>query len=190
MKDHTKVTAAIELAIARQNQELLEEKEAALREAQEARSQKERLASQLTDRDRQVQELWTGHQEVVGQLEGAEKKVAEVTESASTRIAELEQRVREAQTARQRLEQRTRALRATVGVAVWALGIILIAVLPTSVVHWNWLDNHPNRLGLIALTGLIWSGICWAIFDRDHRWVAAAVAVISGLVGLAALLGH
>jgi soluble cytochrome b562 len=190
VKDHTKVTAEIELAIARQNHELLEEKEAALREAQEARSQKERLASQLTDRDRQVQELWTGHQEVVGQLEGAEKKVAEVTESASTRIAELEQRVREAQTARQRLEQRTRALRATVGVAVWALGIILIAVLPTSVVHWNWLDNHPDRLSLIALTGLIWSGICWAIFDRDHRWVAAAVAVISGLVGLAALLGH
>jgi len=105
------------------------QKEAALREAQEARSQKERLASQLTDRDRQVQELWTGHQEVVGQLEGAEKKVAEVTESASTRIAELEQRVREAQTARQRICDHDRGDQAeAVGVVVEPMASSIAAV--------------------------------------------------------------
>ena len=190
VKDSGKVGAAIELAVARQNQELLEEKEAALREAQEVQSQKEQLALQLTDRDRQVQELRAGHQAVMGQLEGAEKQVVEVTESSSTRIAELEQRIKEGQTEKRDLEQRTRTLRVTVGVAVWALGVILIALLPTSVIHWGWLDSHPNRLGLIALSGVIWSGICWAIFDHDHRWVGPAVAIISGLVGLAALLGH
>jgi hypothetical protein len=190
VKENAKVVAAIELAVARENQELLEEKEAAVREAREAHSQKEQLASELTDRDHEVQELKVGRQKVIGQLEGAVNKVVEITESSSSRIAELEQHVRDGQAEKERLEKHARTLRVATGFAVWALGSVLIALLPISVLHWIWLDSHPNRLGLITLAGLIWSGTCWAIFDRGHRWVGAVVVVVSGLVALAALLGH
>jgi len=196
-RDHSKVEAAVELALARENQELIEEKEAALRAAKLAEDGARGMADLLSERESEIDRLRSEHREAVAREQTAQAKVDSLVADTSAaelekaeRIAELERQVVAAKIDADRLARRNRMLRFSLAIGAWLIGILVIAVVPNALIHWQWLDHNSNRLSLLAATAVIWTGLCWAVFDAPHRWVGGAIVAIGGLAAAIPLLGH
>jgi len=184
-----KFRETIDNAIARENVVLLEERDAAVRRADES----ERL------RD----DALSGQRVALEAAERAERESSTATTAAEQRARQAELQADSARQRAQQLEEevrRARAAQAALGAsktrlwwAMWCVVFIVgagvILLLPSQVIHWQWLDKHPNRLGLYGGALVAWAGICWGFADEHHRWVGAAGLVIAIVAATVALLG-
>ena len=173
---------AIESALARDNELLLEEKEALKREKEEALKRaalEERMRKKTEEELKQIEE----------EKEAAESLAQEKKLQASQkeqRLRELQRELQQKDKSLQKLaedkEKYDRYLRLMMGTIVAISGLILIFILPHWL-DWRWLNDHQRSLGLKASALLALAGLIWAIFDKDRlKWSLGAVVLGAALV--------
>ncbi len=127
-------------------------------------------------------------------------KEADQTNEQLTSIKEFLQRVEQNATANETLKDNTiQGLkneldstklfikRLVIGLVIGVVGLLLIIVLPL-IFKWQWLNEHPNRLGLYVSSGFIILGFAWCIFDKKNRNFAFGSMVLGAALVMVTLL--
>jgi len=79
------------------------------------------------------------------------------------------------------IERERTKLRFFAGVIVGILGMLIVWLYP-SVITWDWLESHPNRLGLLVAVSIIIVGLAWAIADKERRKGATISTLVIGAI--------
>jgi hypothetical protein len=154
----------IENALARDNENLLEEREALLAE------------KGLTEKR-------------VKALEEKAKKDHETILNIESRAKEAELKAQKAEEYLKNEKEKLRSIiRKILGITVGLVGIIAILLIPY-IISWPWLANHPNRLGLYGCTILILIGVSWTIADEKHLKYSLGAVALGALLVLLQILG-
>jgi hypothetical protein len=184
-----KFRETIDKAIAKDNIVLLDERDVAVRRARESERERDNA---LTERQAAREAALQTERESAAAMAAAEErtKLAELqADEARRRAEELEDQVRRAQVAQAALDTSKTRLWWAMWCVIFIAGTAAILLVPSRMVHWQWLDQHPNRLGLYGGALAAWAGVCWAFADERHRWVAAVGLVVAVLAATAPLLG-
>jgi hypothetical protein len=79
-------------------------------------------------------------------------------------------------------------LRAIASTAFVAVGIASLVVM--NWIPWQWLAEHPSRLGVNGCLGLAVCGGGWAIFDHRRRKLAIGSIVLGAVLVLLQIIGR
>ncbi len=176
----------IESEIARDNRLLLEEKEAMERQfAEEQTRTRETLAQTQSTSRQQADALVAAKGREEALVSVASQKEALLSESGR-REASLQASLTAERAARQKFESR---LRRVAAVVAWLIGQVLLLAAPATA-NLRWILDHPNRIGLQLLAGLVWSGVVWVAYDRTNRVLVTLGVVVVAIVGIATVAGH
>jgi hypothetical protein len=205
-EDSEEFHGLIESAMARDNEQLRQQAEIFKADAEAAREStriaNEKIRTSETIVRQREESLQLLEEQKNSVLETA-REVQRNAEIAERRIAEAEQKVERVTTdaaiakqehneaiagLQRQLKAYASVARIIVGVTFAALGT-LIVILVGALINWSWLNNHPNRLGLLASAVLFFICAGWAIADTKRRNIALLALLIPLLMAVLPMLG-
>lgn len=204
--------AIIESAAVRSAEQALEEKEALQREKELLQQQHGVLRTQVQEandratltevRATQTEEALRRTQEESASLRSDAERLKQEASEVIERLTRLEQdaltktNAYESDIGRLGRELTQARRSAFMSRLIFGLAVGLIsmgaAVLRHLFIPWQWLDEHPDKLGIYVYYIVIVSGVVWAIVDGStiRRSIAFTAAVLSSVIGLAQILGR
>lgn len=168
---------SIESALMKENEQLLEEVAQYKTIAEQEKAESQQVREQLLEKERQVE---TSRQQLeISQRQLEEMKLAE---EQSEYLVQKNERELEDQLEKARLESKyqrkiTARWRFVFGVLFCAVCSAGVLVIP-KIVGWNWLNSHPNRLGLYACGLTLCVAISGAIaIPKYWKWFLGVLAL-------------
>ncbi|MBM4037779.1 MAG: hypothetical protein FJ290_04630 [Planctomycetes bacterium] len=79
--------------------------------------------------------------------------------------------------------------RVVVGATLAVAGVAAICVLPWGL-GWQWLADHPNRLGIYGAAIMVCLGLCWTVAFPKHKTWSLGAVVLGGGLALLTILGR
>ena len=176
----------VELAIASENQALLEERAALVRQVESLRSDKERVVKELEEQKRIAEEEATKAKETIKAIERESKELADAKQNAEEKAKDALAKLTDIETTKASMERKTNRYAIVVAVCV---SVLLIAGFE-ALVHnlpWMWLKNHPNSYSLQAgICGVILSFIIGLFLPRWRKvwWLTILIAMVVAVIAL------
>lgn len=196
-EDSEEFQKIIDSKLARDNEQLLRRSEAAQEAARDAESRAQQNETLLRQRDEEL----TKEREKAAAAEARERQSQMLAAAAQERAgesnrlaldtknaAEVEVKKKDVaiNTLQGRLNRLTTLVRVLLGCLFGVLGFSAILLFPRFIT-WDWLNNHPNRLGLYGCALFIVGSITWAIIDNNKTRRSVALVTI-GVTVLGVLL--
>lgn len=189
----------IESALAKDNALLIEERESAAQEAKRAANEAKEKAAEAHRMSELAGAAEDKVREEVSKRKVAEKEAAQERLRSEEAIAEEEARRRSVEAAKERelreiknaynvVLKSARGTRVSFGIFVGIVLALGILFLP-SITSWQWLSDHPNRLGLYGCALLINAALTWAFIDPARRSTSLSLVGLGALLVMIQLLG-
>ena len=175
----------IDNALAKDNEELLRQVQAAKAEAKVANERARHTEELLKAKDEELSR--ERERASLAQRQEAQS-VARAEDLSAQTVSTIKQRDAEIAELSRRLVKHESIGRILLSLVVFGVGISAILFLPWYF-SWLWLENHPRRPGLYGCSMLVVLAVAWAIADPKRRTFAvlgtvllAAITVILQLV--------
>ena len=156
---------------------LLDEKESLLREKSIKVNQ---LVEEMGTVIKEKNQAQNDKAEEITKRESIEKAKSQVDQQLKNAKNELENKDLE-------INKYRSMLRWVIGIFIFLIGQGVIIFLPRSL-SWNWLLNHPHKLGIMICFSLCVLGLSWMIVDKKNRWFALGAMVIGAVIALTQII--
>jgi hypothetical protein len=171
---------------------LLREKEAADARAREAiqKAVQSEATAKLKDEElrrtqREREAIQVEAQKARQREEEAQAIAKELKSRAESQVSLQVQNLKKIQAERDRYAF---LMRLWLGLFIGFVGIAAILILPAAL-SWQWLEQHPNKLGLYCSSIMIIVGLAWGVIDKVRRKFAYGSLVLGAILVLVEIIG-